>query len=193
MPESGSPTGLLLADHPYKSDWPNISRENEVRFGKKRLPGKLVITTTRYGGVNDSDQSGSKHLYTFMPSTVFCSGLNLERIGDFQWGIRGKLAAESFAARSVGADTAHVTAEALGPALAANRQCLLWTILAAKETTIPSHQWPIDGEPVFRTYSASFLFDGASNRRLDANARTMHAGGGSSHETPWNLPGHAPF
>jgi hypothetical protein len=115
--------------------------------------------------------------------------VNLERIGDFQWGRAGMLAAESFAARGVGPDTVHVTAEALGPALAANRQCLLWTVLAAKETTMPDHQWPAHGEPVFRTYSASFLFDGTSIRRLDANARTMHAGGaGNSRETPWNLP-----
>ena len=193
MPESGSPSGLLLADHPYKSDWPSLSRGDEVRLGKKRLPGKLVITTTRYGGMNDSDQSASRHLYTFMPSTAFCSALDLERIGDFRWGRHGTVEVESFAARSVGADTVHVTAEALGRALAANRQLLLWTVLAvkAKETTHPNHQWPIDGEPVFRTYSASFIFDGTSSRLLDAGARTMHAAGGSSHEAPWPLPGDA--
>jgi len=188
MPESGSPTGLLLADHPYRSDWPNLEGRDGPRYGHAPLPGTLVVATTRYGGVNDWDQSASKHLYTFLPSTAFCSALSLERVGDFQWGRAGTLAAESFAARGAGPDTVHVTAETISPALTANRQCLLWTVLAAKETTIPDHQWPADGEPVFRTYSASYLFDGTSIRRLDANARTMHAGGGSSHQTPWNLP-----
>src|SRR5215470_17256277 len=153
----------------------------------------LIITTTRYGGVNDWDQSASKHLYTFLPSTAFCSALSLERAGEFQWARAGTLAAESFAARGAGPDTVHVTAETLSPALTANRQCLLWTVLAAKETTTSDYQWPADGEPVFRTYSASYLFDGTSIRRLDANARTMHAGGGSSHETVWNLPSDIPL
>jgi hypothetical protein len=193
MPESGSPTGLLLADHPYQSDWPDLNRDDGVRWGDARLPCKLVVATTRYGGVNDWDQSASKHLYTFLPSTAFCSALNLTRIGDFQWARAGTLAAESFAARGVGPDTVHVTAEALSPALAGNQQCLLWTVLAAKETTTPGPEWPARGEPVFRTYSASFLFDGASIRRLDANVRTMHAGGGSSHEASWNLPSDIPL
>lgn len=188
MPESGSPTGLLLADHPYKSDWPNLAGRDGIRFGQTPLPGSLVVATTRYGGVaSDWDQSDSKHLYTFLPSTAFCSALNLERVGDFQWGRAGALAAESFAVRGAGPDTAHVTAEALSPALAANRQSLLWTILAAKETTMPGHQWPADGTPLLRTYSASYLFDGTSVRRLDANARTMHAGGGISNQSSWNL------
>jgi hypothetical protein len=193
MPESGSPTGLLLADHPYKSDWPDLDEHDGPRYGHAPLPSTLVVATTRYGGVNDWDQSASKHLYTFLPSTAFCSALSLERVGDFQWGKAGMLAAESFTARGAGPDTVHVTAEALSPALAANRQCLLWTVLAAKETTMSDHQWPADGEPVFRTYSASYLFGGNSIRRLDANARTMHAGGGSSNETSWNLPSDIPL
>jgi hypothetical protein len=194
MPESGSPTGLLLADHPYQSDWPNQDDHDGTRHGQTPLPGKLVIATTRYGGVGDWDQSASKHLYTYLPSTAFCSALSLAGVGDFQWGRPGTLVAESFAARGVGPDTVHVTAEALSPALKENQQCLLWTVLAAKETTIPDHQWPADGEPVYRTYSASYLFDGVTIRRLDANARTMHAAGaGSSHETPWILPNDIPL
>lgn len=194
MPESGSPTGLLLADHPYKSDWPNLDGRDGPRFERPPLPGNLVVATTRYGGVaNDWDQSASKHLYTFMPSTAFCSALDLERAGDFQWGQSVTLAAESFAARGPGPDIVHVTVEALSPALTANGQCLLWTVLATKETTMSDHRWPDDGEPVFRTYSASYLFDGASIRRLDANARTMHVGGASSHQTPWDLPANIPL
>jgi len=194
MPESGSPTGLLLADHPYQSDWPTLDEHDGTRYGQTPLPGTLVVATTRYGGVGDWDQSASKHLYTYLPSTAFCAALSLERVGDFQWGRPGWLAAESFAARGAGPDTVHVTAEALSPALTENRQCLLWTVLAAKETTTPDHQWPAAGEPVYRTYSASYLFDGTTIRRLDANARTMlAAGAGSSHETPWTLPNDIPL
>jgi hypothetical protein len=103
------------------------------------------------------------------------------------------VAAASFAAREAGPDTVHVTAAAISAALIANRQCLLWTVLAAKETTAPDHRWPADGEPVYRTYSASYLFDGVSIRRLDSNARTMHARGGSSNESPWNLTDDIPL
>ncbi|MBQ1051837.1 hypothetical protein KBX50_25665 [Micromonospora sp. C51] len=189
MPESGSPTGLLLADHPYKSDWPNLEGRDRSRHQDTPLPGPLTITTTRYGGVaNDCDQSDSKHLYTFLPSTAFCLAVSLKRVGDFEWGKDGMVAAESFSARETGPDTVHVTAEALIPALAANQKCLLWTILAEKETTLSDHRWPADGEPVFRSYSATYIFDGTSIRRLDASARTLHAGGRSSHETAWSLP-----
>jgi hypothetical protein len=193
MPESGSPTGLLLADHPYKSDWPDLEGHDGPRFGKAPLPGTAIVATTRYGGVSDWDQSASKHLYTFLPSTAFCSALSLQRVGDFQWGTADTVTAASFAARGAGPDTVHVTAEALSAALTANRQCLLWTVLAAKETVTPDHRWPADGEPVYRTYSASYLFNGVSIRRLDANARTMHAGGGSSHESPWSLADDIPL
>ncbi|GAA1563690.1 hypothetical protein GCM10009827_101620 [Dactylosporangium maewongense] len=193
MPESGSPTGRLLADHPYKSDWPSLNGHDGTHDGQSPLPGTLVVATTRYGGVGDWDQSASKHLYTFLPSTAFCLALSLERVGDFQWGRAGTLAAESFAARGVGPDSVHVTAEALGPALAANQQCLLWTVLAAKETTSPDHQRLADGTPVDRTYSATYLFDGTSIRRLDATGRTMCAGGDTSHESPWSLPDDIPL
>jgi hypothetical protein len=193
MPESGSPYGLLLADHPYKSDWPHLEGRDATSYREEPLPGAIVVATTRYGGVGDWDQSASKHLYTYLPSTAFCSALRLQRVGDFQWGAPDTVAAGSFAARGAGPDTVHVTAAALSTALAANRQCLLWTVLAAKETTMPDHRWPADGEPVYRTYSASYLFDGASIRRLDANAHTMHAGGGSSHESPWSLADDIPL
>ncbi|TYB47799.1 NACHT domain-containing protein [Actinomadura chibensis] len=189
MPESGSPAGLLLADHPHKSAWPGQDENDGSRFGQAPLPGRLVVTTTRYGGVaNDWDQSESKHLYTFLPSTTFCSALSLRRVGDFQWGTGGTVAVESFAARGTGPDSVHVTAQALTPALARNQQCLLWTVLAAKETTVPDHQRPADGAPVFRTYSASYLLNGTNIRLLDANAQTMYAGGGNARQSPWILP-----
>jgi hypothetical protein len=189
MPESGSPTGLLLADHPYKSDWPKLEEGRYGTYEEQMPPSPLVVSTTRYGGVaNDWDQSDSKHLYTFLPSTAFCSSLSLQRVGDFQWGIAGQLAAESFAAREAGPDTVHISAEALGAALAANRQCFIWTILAAKETTITDHNRPANGQPVFRSFSASYLHDGTHILLIDANARTLLAGGGSSNEGPWSLP-----
>jgi hypothetical protein len=119
--------------------------------------------------------------------------LNLGPVDDFRWGVSGQLAAESFAAREEGPDTVHTRAELLARGLAANEKCLMWTILAAKETTFPEHEWPVPGEPVFRTYSASYLYDGTHMRLLDASARTMHAGGGLSNEIPWNLPGDIPL
>ncbi|SFJ52788.1 hypothetical protein SAMN05216275_109279 [Streptosporangium canum] len=193
MPESGSPSGLLLADHPYKPGWPDLDNRNGTRYGETSLPGALIVATTRYGGVNDWDQSASKHLYTFLPSTAFCSVLGLERIGDFQWGRAGTLVVESFAAREVGPDTVHVTTEALSAALTASGQCLLWTVLAEKETTASEYQRPPDGEPFSRSYSASYLFDGTSIRLLDANVRTLHVGGDRSNETTWNLPSDIPL
>ncbi|AIG74334.1 Hypothetical protein AJAP_07085 [Amycolatopsis japonica] len=193
MPESGSPTGLILADHPYKSDWPNLQGRDRTAY-RESPPGTLIVTTTRYGGVaNDWDQSDSKHLYTFMPSTTFCKTMDLQRVGDFQWGRAGISLAESFAAREPGPDTVHVSAELLRSALASNGQCLLWTILAEKDTVTPDHHWPKDGEPVSRSYSATYLFDGAEMRLLDANAHTMRAGGDASHATTWSLPSNVPI
>jgi hypothetical protein len=189
MPESGSPTGLLLADHPYKSDWPNLDERDQTGHRETPLPGPLVVTTTRYGGVaNDLDQSDSKHLYTFLPSTAFCTTLDLQRIDDFQWGRAGVPMVESFAAREPGPDTVHVSTEALRVGLASNGQYLLWTVLAEKDTVASHHHWPDDGQPVLRSYSASYLFDGVQIRLLDANARTLHAGGGTSNATTWSLP-----
>jgi hypothetical protein len=194
MPESGSPTGLLLADHPYKADWPNLDRHDGSRCGHNTLPGSLAVTTTRYGGVTDWDQSDSKHLYTFLPSTTFCSALHLKRAGEFRWGTASAVVAGSFAAHGEGPDTVHITVEALSQALAVNRQCLLWTVLAAKETTaLDSHERPAEGEPLARSYSASYLFDGTSVQRLDATARTMRAGGVTSPQNPWHLPSELPL
>jgi hypothetical protein len=52
---------------------------------------------------------------------------------------------------------------------------------------------PLVRRSVYRTYSASYLFDGVSIRLLDANARTMHARGGSSHESSWSLADDIPL
>ncbi|MBB4910689.1 NACHT domain-containing protein [Actinophytocola algeriensis] len=194
MPESGSPTGLILADHPYKSDWPNLEARDRTAYQETPPPGPLVVTTTRYGGVaNDWDQSDSKHLYTFMPSTPFCQTLDLQRVGDFQWGRAGIPLAESFAAREPGPDTVHVAAGTLRDAVASNRMCLLWTVLAEKDTVTPDHQWPPDGHPVSRTYSATYLYDGAEIRLLSANAHTICAGGDTSNAAAWSLPPHIPI
>ncbi|GAA2531623.1 hypothetical protein [Pilimelia columellifera] len=192
MPESGSPTGLLLADHPYEADWPNLEGRNSTP-GEGATPGALTVTTTRYGGVSDWDRSDSKHLYTYMPSTALCTALNLNRTGEFQWGRGTQTLAESFAARGTGPDTVHVEAGLLGSALAASKQCLMWTILAAKETTMPHHRWPEDGAQVSRIYSASYAFDGINIRRLDANARTLLAGGGETNPARWSLPSTIPI
>ncbi|GIF99000.1 NACHT domain-containing protein [Catellatospora citrea] len=186
MPESGSPTGLLLADHPHRSDWPHLDADEHAWLTRK-LPADLVITTTRYGGANDWDQSHSKHLYTFMPSTAFCQALGLSQVGEFQWGDRGKTLVESFAARTPGPDSVHVASEALGTALRQQGRQLLWTILASKETGSADHRQPERGQPVFRTYSASYLFDGTSIHLLDAVARTLHAGGKVSRKKRWSI------
>lgn len=189
MPESGNPLGLLLADHPYRGDWPQTEGPEGGHSHRPLPPGKLVLTTTRYGGVaNDWDHSASRQLHTFMPSTSFCSLLGLERVGDFQWGSNGKLLAESFAARQAGPDTVHVSADALASALREQGRYLLWTILAEKETVTAGHERPADGEPIFRTYSASYLHDGVSVRLLDASARTLYAAGGQSDASNWSLP-----
>ncbi|WP_322750801.1 MULTISPECIES: hypothetical protein [unclassified Frankia] len=189
MPESGSPTGLLLADHPYKSDWPNLEGHDRTAYREIQPPRPLVVTTTRYGGVaNDWDQSDSRHLHTFLPSTAFCKALDLQRIDDFRWGRGDVPTVESFSARETGPDTVHVSVETLRAGLASNGQYLLWTVLAEKDTVTLNYNWPDDGQPVFRSYSASYLFDGVQIRLLDANARTLHAGGSTSAATAWNLP-----
>jgi hypothetical protein len=101
--------------------------------------------------------------------------------------------AESFAARQTGPGTVHVAAETLRNALASNSMCLLWTVLAEKDTVTPDHQRPRDGHRVSRSYSAAYLFDGAEIRLLDANAHTMHAGGDTSNAAAWILPPHIPI
>ena len=189
MPESGSPTGLLLADHPYKSDWPTLNWHDQTAYREMPRSGPLIVTTTRYGGVaNDWDQSDSRHLYTFLPSTTFCKALGLQRVGDFRWGRAGVPMVESFAARETGPDTVHVSTETLRSGLASDGKYLLWTVLAQKETVTHDHHWPADGQPILRSYSASYLYDGAQIRLLDANARTLHARGGTSNPTAWSLP-----
>jgi hypothetical protein len=106
----------------------------------------------------------------------------------FRWGRAGVPMVENFAARETGPDTVHVSAEALRVGLASNGQYLLWTVLAEKDTVAPDYHWPDDGQPVLRSYSASYLFDGAQIRLLDAHARTLHARGGTSNATAWRLP-----
>ncbi|MBB5874642.1 hypothetical protein F4553_008076 [Allocatelliglobosispora scoriae] len=188
MPESGSPTGLLLADHPYRSDWPLLEGRHGRLHGRKRPPGEFTITTTRYGGVaTDWDQSHSKHLFTFMPSTEFCRVIGLQRVGDFRWGITSETEVEAFAARTIGPDSVHIKASTLGSALKANGQCLLWTILAEKHTTMRNHEWPDTGEPFSRSYSATFLYDGNRIALVDANTHTQHVGGKVSRKGPWRL------
>lgn len=78
--------------------------------------------------------------------------------------------AESFAARELGPDTAHVSAETLRAGLATSGQYLLWTVLAEKDTVTPDHHWPDYGQPILRS------------------ARTLHAGGATSNVTVWILP-----
>jgi hypothetical protein len=173
-----------------------MSRDHTRHSGQSEPPppGALVVTTTRYGGVaSDLDQSDSKHLYTFLPSTALCKALDLQRAGDFRWGRAGAPFAEAFAARPAGPDSVHIIADALGSGLAENRQYLLWTVLAEKETIAPEHRRPHDGQPIARTYSASYLFDGSHIRLLDANARTLHAGQGGSDTAAWSLPTDIPI
>lgn len=188
MPESGSPYGLLLADHPYKSDWPNLEGRDRSAYQDTPPPGPVVVTTTRYGGVGDWDQSESRHLYTFMPSTALCRVLDAHRVGEFRWGRAGTTFVESLAARTVGPDTVHAVAGALSAGLAANGQYLLLTLLGEKQTIEPDHRWPADGQPFLRSYSASYLFDGTELRLLDARAHTVHVRGGKSNAATWSVP-----
>lgn len=95
---------------------------------------------------------------------------------------------ESFAARETGPDTVHISTETLSAGLASNRRYLFWTVLAEKDIVTPNFRWPDNGQPISRSYSASYLFDGLQIRLLDANVRTLHAGGGTSNVTDWNLP-----
>ncbi|WP_163511179.1 NACHT domain-containing protein [Fodinicola acaciae] len=189
MPESAGPTGLLLADHPYKSDWPDIEGRDGHYYDKTPPPNGYTITTVQYCGLdNDWDQSDSKHLHALMPATAMCKLMGLQRADDFRWEAAGDVQAENFAAREVGPDSVHMRAATLVKMLRREHRCLIWTILARKETTSGLHDWPRDGRPVFRTLSASYLFDGTTIRLLDANSRTLHAGGGESNPTSWALP-----
>ncbi|MEV0406639.1 hypothetical protein [Actinoallomurus sp. NPDC050550] len=188
-PESGSPSGLLLADHPYKSDWPSPAERDGTYREELQPPGDYMITTTRYGGVaNDLDQSDSKHLYGLLPSTSFCALLGLQRMDDFRWGAEGTVLAENFSIREVGPDTIHVSMEALASVLRADHRCLLWTIIGEKQTLSKHFDWLVDGKSIIRAFSASYIFDGEIIRLLYANSRTLHVGGGESNNTAWSLP-----
>ncbi|MEU4218257.1 hypothetical protein [Actinoplanes sp. NPDC026623] len=186
MPDSGSPTGLLLADHPYKGGWPTLDADDH---DDHRLPGQFLLTTAWYGGLaNDHDQSHSKHLRTYAPSTAFCTSLGLQCVDEFRWGRDREIMAESFAARETGPDSVHVRADVARAGLAKEGKVLFWTILAEKETTLPDHRFPRDGRPLLRSYSASYLLDETKIRLVGASARTLHAGGEVSNTSDWNLP-----
>ena len=60
-------------------------------------------------------------------------------------------------------------------------------MLGAKQTSLPDHEWPEDGTPLIRSYSASDLFDGSHIQLMDANARTLHARGWVSSLAAWQL------
>ena len=193
MPEAGSPTGLLLADHPYKSDWPNLEGRDRTANRESPPPGPLVVTTTWYGGVaNNLDQSDSAHLHTFLPSTPFSKELDLHRDGDFRWGRAGVSMVESFSAREMGPDTVHISADTLRAGLASNGRYLFWTVLAEKDTVATDPVGPMTGS----------RFRAATRRRTCSTvcrsgcwtpiARTLHAGGGTSNVTTWSLPLHIP-
>jgi hypothetical protein len=189
MPESGSPAGLFLADHPYESDWPNLDGQTASFHGRGRPPGRLEVTTTRYGGMaNEWDQSDSRYLYGLIPSTALCRHLGLQRLSDFRWGTTGGVKAANFSASELGPDTVHAATPTLSAALQARRKLLLWTIVAEKETITHEYSGPRDSEPISRTCTAAYIYDGLRITLVDAVSRTAHAGGIASRRTAWALP-----
>jgi hypothetical protein len=193
MPESASPTGLLLADFPHHPTWqPYV--DGREGFGRRdEPPVHLGVTTTQYYGSEEGYEDAPNRVRGMLPSGRLYDLLELRRVADLSFqGPDGTVVLEDFSATMPGPFAAHVRADRMRWALAHHGIGLMFTVLGEKQVITDRHDRD-DDEPVMAQLTATYLLDEHGIELVASSAEVVHRGHRSNESCPWPLTSNLAF